>query len=57
MILWLKFVKVGEASSAVGDKQRGTMRPDFDRSISVHFQVTHFTIDAGFLFTRKDTEA
>jgi hypothetical protein len=39
--------------SAVGDKQRGTIRPDFDRSISIDFQGAKITTDTGFLLIRE----
>ncbi|MFZ0942778.1 MAG: hypothetical protein WB930_16165 [Syntrophobacteraceae bacterium] len=38
---------------AVGDKKRGTIRPDFDRSISIDFQGAKITTDAGFLLIRE----
>ena len=38
---------------AVGDKQRGTIRPDFDRSISIDFQSARITSDTGFLLMRE----
>ena len=38
---------------AVGDKQRGTIRPDFDRSISIDFQSARITCDTGFLLMRE----
>ena len=38
---------------AVGDKQRGTIRPDFDRSISIDFQGARITSDTGFLLMRE----
>jgi hypothetical protein len=38
---------------AVGDKKRGTIRPDFDRSISIDFQRAKITTDAGFLLIRE----
>ena len=38
---------------AVGDKQRGTIRPDFDRSISIDFQGAKITSDTGFLVMRE----
>jgi hypothetical protein len=38
---------------AVGDKQRGTIRPDFDRSISIDFQGPKITTDTGFLLMRE----
>jgi hypothetical protein len=38
---------------AVGDKQRGTIRPDFDRSISIDFQGAKITTDTGFLLMRE----
>jgi hypothetical protein len=34
---------------AVGDKQTGTIRPDFDKSISIDFQGAKITGDTGFL--------
>jgi hypothetical protein len=37
-MLWLKFVRGKESCMlAVGDKKTGTIRPDFDRSISIDF--------------------
>ena len=33
---------------AVGDKQTGTIRPEFDRSISIDFQGAKITSDTGF---------
>jgi hypothetical protein len=38
---------------AVGDKQTGTIRPDFDTSISIHFQGAKITSDTGFLVMRE----
>ncbi len=38
---------------AVGDKKRGTIRPDFDRSISIDFQGAKITSDTGFLVMRE----
>ncbi len=38
---------------AVGDKQTGTIRPDFDRSIVIDFQGAKITTDAGFLLMRE----
>jgi hypothetical protein len=38
---------------AVGDKQRGTIRPDFDRSIRIDFQGAKMTTDTGFLLMRE----
>ena len=38
---------------AVGDKHRGTIRPDFDRSISIDFQGAKITSDTGFLRMRE----
>ena len=38
---------------AVGDKQRGTIRPDFDRSINIDFQGAKITSDTGFLLMRE----
>ncbi len=37
---------------AVGDKQRGTIRPGFDRSISIDFQGAKIPSDTGFLLMR-----
>ena len=42
---------------AAGDKQRGTIRPDFDRSIRIGFQSAKITTDTGFLLMSEDTEA
>ena len=39
--------------SAVGDKQKETIRPDFDRSISIDFQGAKITSDTGFLLMRE----
>ncbi len=38
---------------AVGDKQTGTIRPEFDRSISIDFQGSKITSDTGFLVMRE----
>ncbi len=38
---------------AVGDKRRGTIRPEFDRSISIDFQGAKITSDTGFLLMRE----
>jgi hypothetical protein len=38
---------------AFGDKQTGTIRPDFDRSISIDFQCAKITTDTGFLLMRE----
>ena len=38
---------------AVGDKQKETIRPGFDRSISIDFQGAKITSDAGFLLMRE----
>ena len=39
-MLCRKFVRVrGGCMRAVGDKQRGTIRPDFDKSISIDFRA------------------
>jgi hypothetical protein len=38
---------------AVGDKKKGTIRPDFDRSISIDFQGAKITSDTGFLVMRE----
>ncbi len=38
---------------AVGDKHRGTIRPEFDRSISIDFQGAKITSDTGFLVMRE----
>ena len=38
---------------AVGDKQKETIRPDFDRSISIDFQGAKITSDTGFLVLRE----
>jgi hypothetical protein len=37
----------------VGDKQTRTIRPDFDRSISIDFQGAKITSDTGFLLMRE----
>jgi hypothetical protein len=38
---------------AVGDKQKETIRPDFDTSISIDFQGAKITSDTGFLVMRE----
>jgi hypothetical protein len=38
---------------AVGDKQKETIRPDFDRSINIDFQGAKITGDTGFLLLRE----
>ena len=38
---------------AVGDKQTRTIRPDFDRPISIDFQGAKITSDTGFLVLRE----
>lgn len=38
---------------AVGDKQAGTIRPEFDRSISIDFLGAKITSDTGFLVLRE----
>ena len=38
---------------AVGDKQRGAIKPEFDRSISIDFQGAKITSDTGFLLMRE----
>jgi hypothetical protein len=38
---------------AVGDKQRWSIRPDFDRSIRIDFQGAKITSDTGFLLMRE----
>jgi hypothetical protein len=38
---------------AIGEKQRGTIRPDFDRSVSIDFQGAKITSDTGFLLMRE----
>jgi hypothetical protein len=53
-MLWLKFVRGKESCMlAVGDKKTGTIRPDFDRSISIDFQGAKITTDTGFLLMRE----
>ena len=37
---------------AVGAEQRGTIKPDFERSISIDFQGVKITTDTGFLLMR-----
>ena len=37
----------------VGDKETGTIRPDFDSSISIDFQGARITSDTGFLLMRE----
>ncbi len=38
---------------AVGDRQRGVIRPEFDRSIGIDFQGARITSDTGFLLMRE----
>ncbi|MGA2400810.1 MAG: hypothetical protein ABSG91_03780 [Syntrophobacteraceae bacterium] len=38
---------------AVGDKHRGAITPEFDRSISIDFQGAKITSDTGFLLMRE----
>ncbi len=38
---------------AVGDRQRGVIRPEFDRSISIDFRGAKITSDTGFLLMRE----
>jgi hypothetical protein len=38
---------------AVADKQSGTIRPDFDRSISIDFQGVKITAHNGILLMRE----
>jgi hypothetical protein len=38
---------------AVGERQRGAIRPEFDRSISIDFQGAKITSDTGFLVMRE----
>jgi len=38
---------------AVGDRQRGAIRPVFDRSISIDFQGAKIMSDTGFLLMRE----
>jgi hypothetical protein len=38
---------------AVGDKHRRTIRPEFDRSISIDFHGAKITSDTGFLLIRE----
>jgi hypothetical protein len=38
---------------AVGDKQKETIRPDFDTSITIDFQGAKITSDTGFLVMRE----
>ncbi len=38
---------------AVGDKQRGAIRPEFAPSISIDFQGAKITSDTGFLLMRE----
>ena len=38
---------------ALGDKQKETLRPCFDRSISIDFQGAKITTDTGFLVMRE----
>lgn len=38
---------------AVGDKQKETLRPGFDRSISIDFEGAKITTDTGFLVMRE----
>ncbi len=54
LILCRKFVRAKESfMHAVGDKQRGAIRPEFDRSISIDFQGAKITSDTGFLLMRE----
>ncbi|MGA2735278.1 MAG: hypothetical protein ABSG35_22110 [Syntrophobacteraceae bacterium] len=39
--------------SVVGETQKGTIRPAFDRSISIDFQGAKITTDTGFLLMRE----
>ncbi|MGO9022207.1 MAG: hypothetical protein ACLQVJ_28045 [Syntrophobacteraceae bacterium] len=38
---------------AVGDTQRETIKPEFDRSIRIEFQDAKITTDTGFLVMRE----
>ena len=38
---------------AVGNKRKETIRPGFDRSISIDFQGAKITSDTGFLLVRE----
>jgi hypothetical protein len=38
---------------AVGDKKKGTIKPEFDRSISIDFRGARITSDTGFLLLRE----
>jgi len=38
---------------SLGDRQRGAIRPEFDRSISIDFQGAKITSDTGFLLMRE----
>jgi len=54
LILWPKAVRGrGSRMRAVGDNQRGTIRPDFDSSISIDFQGAEITTDTGFLLMKE----
>jgi hypothetical protein len=54
LILCHKLVREKEIMMCVvGDEQRGTIRPEFDRSISIHFQGTKITSDTGFPLMRE----
>jgi hypothetical protein len=47
----------GEGSmSAIGERQEGTICPEFDRSISIDFQGAKITSDTGFLLLRQVDE-
>ncbi len=37
---------------SVGDRQRGVIRPKFDRSISIDCQGAKITSDTGFLLSK-----
>jgi hypothetical protein len=42
--------------SVVGETQKETIRPDFDKSISIDFQGAKITSDSGFLLLREVDE-
>jgi hypothetical protein len=54
LILWIKAVRGRKnLMRAVGSKQSGTIRRDFDGSISSDFQGAKITTDTGFFLNRE----
>jgi len=53
---WLKYGSTFYIYYMVGDKQTGTIVPDFDRSIGIDFQGAKITCDTGFLLMREIDE-